>query len=396
MLTIPLRVSLLLAACCCIAATPAAQGDAGKIPDDKDPVTTASGLRYSVLTPGQPGKSPKLGDKVKVHYTGWLTDGTVFDSSRQRGEPAEFVLGAVIEGWNEALQLMTPGARYKLTLPSALAYGDAGRPPTIPQKATLVFDVELISFVEGPPLPVFRKPDQEKQTKTASGLEYEVLAAGEGESPAPDQLLELSYALWNTDGRLMESSVMMGETLQGTIEDFRLPFLKESLALMKPGARWLCEVPPELAFGPQPRGALPANSTTIWEVQLVKVYKPQPVPEFVLPKDEELTATASGLKYQKVKEGHGDAPKMGGPIKVHYAGWLIDGTLFDSSFTRGIPMTGRVGQFVSGWNEGLQLMQPGAVYRFVIPPQLGYGAQGAPPKIGPNATLVFYVELLAE
>src|SRR4029453_7337637 len=89
MITIPLRVSLLLATCC-TAGWLSAQDAGAKMPADKNPVTTKSGLQYSVLTAGQPGKPPKLGDKVKVHYTGWLTDGTMFDSSRQRGEAAGF------------------------------------------------------------------------------------------------------------------------------------------------------------------------------------------------------------------------------------------------------------------------------------------------------------------
>src|SRR5687768_14348070 len=90
------------------------------IPADPEIQTTPSGLKYSVLQAGAGGASPKLGEKVRVHYTGWLTDGKVFDSSRQRGAPAEFVVGHVIEGWNEALQKMTKGARWKLTIPGPI------------------------------------------------------------------------------------------------------------------------------------------------------------------------------------------------------------------------------------------------------------------------------------
>ena len=85
-----------------------AAGAAQEIPADTELKTTASGLKYSVLVPGKEGgRHPRLSDTVKVHYTGWLENGTVFDSSRQRGEPAEFKLGRVIEGWNEGLRLMT-------------------------------------------------------------------------------------------------------------------------------------------------------------------------------------------------------------------------------------------------------------------------------------------------
>jgi FKBP-type peptidyl-prolyl cis-trans isomerase len=81
-------------------------------------------------------------------------------------------------------------------------------------------------------------------------------------------------------------------------------------------------------------------------------------------------------------------------VTVHYAGWLVDGRLFDSSYARGAPAVFPLNRVIAGWSEGLQLMRPGGRFRFVIPPELGYGQRGAPPSIGPNATLVFEVELV--
>ena len=106
--------------------------------------TTASGLQYEVLTQGS-GAKPKASDTVKVHYEGKLLDGSIFDSSIQRGEPATFRLDQVIPGWTEALQLMPVGSKYRLTLPPELAYGDQGAGP-IPANATLVFEVELLGI----------------------------------------------------------------------------------------------------------------------------------------------------------------------------------------------------------------------------------------------------------
>jgi FKBP-type peptidyl-prolyl cis-trans isomerase len=123
--------------------------------------------------------------------------------------------------------------------------------------------------------------------------------------------------------------------------------------------------------------------------------KPMDVPAFSMPSDDALTTTASGLAYAVVSEGSGDAPKATDRVTVHYAGWNTDGSLFDSSYGRGQPATFPLNGVISGWTEGVQLMKPGAVYTFVIPPDLGYGANGAPPAIGPNATLVFQVELLS-
>ena len=106
---------------------------------------TASGLQYMVLQEGK-GDHPTATSKVTVHYTGKLLDGTVFDSSVDRGEPITFGLNQVIRGWTEGLQLMTPGSKYRLFIPYNLAYGENGAGAMIPGGATLIFDVELISF----------------------------------------------------------------------------------------------------------------------------------------------------------------------------------------------------------------------------------------------------------
>ena len=111
-------------------------------------VTTASGLQYQVVTQGT-GAKPKATDNVSVHYTGTLLDGTEFDSSYKRNEPAQFVLGSVVPGWQEALQLMPVGSKYKLWIPAKLGYGEQGTPGgPIPPNSTLVFDVELIDIAK--------------------------------------------------------------------------------------------------------------------------------------------------------------------------------------------------------------------------------------------------------
>ena len=108
----------------------------------------ASGMVYVELEKGS-GPSPKASDKVKAHYHGTLIDGTVFDSSVDRGEPVIFPLTAVIPCWTEGLQKMAVGGKAKLICPSDIAYGDSGRPPAIPPGATLIFEVELIEIPAG-------------------------------------------------------------------------------------------------------------------------------------------------------------------------------------------------------------------------------------------------------
>lgn len=112
-------------------------------------VALPSGLYYEIVTPGT-GDFPKATDVVKVHYTGTLVDGTVFDSSVQRGEPVEFPLNGVIPGWTEGVQKIAKGGKIKLYVPFQLAYGEEGRPPTIPPAATLLFEVELLD-IKAPP-----------------------------------------------------------------------------------------------------------------------------------------------------------------------------------------------------------------------------------------------------
>ena len=109
-------------------------------------VTLPSGLQYQVIKPGN-GKQPKATDKVRCHYEGMLVDGTLFDSSVQRGEPAVFGLNQVIAGWTEGVQLMQEGAKYRFFIPYQLGYGERGAGQSIPPFSALVFDVELIEVL---------------------------------------------------------------------------------------------------------------------------------------------------------------------------------------------------------------------------------------------------------
>jgi FKBP-type peptidyl-prolyl cis-trans isomerase len=138
-----LSLTLLPVAFAFLCSQPRATGDDEK---EKKVITTKSGLKYQDELEGN-GAEAKTGDRVSVHYTGWLKDGTKFDSSRDRNIPFEFELGGrVIKGWNEGVVGMKVGGKRKLIIPSDLAYGDRGYPPSIPAKAELTFDVELLKI----------------------------------------------------------------------------------------------------------------------------------------------------------------------------------------------------------------------------------------------------------
>jgi FKBP-type peptidyl-prolyl cis-trans isomerase len=183
----------------------AAPADVAAAPADAQ--VTASGLASRVLTPGTGTEHPMPTDLVKVHYTGWTTDGKMFDSSVARGRPAVFPLSKVIAGWTEGLPLMVVGEKRRLWIPAKLAY--EGKPDK-PQ-GMLVFDVELLDILRVPPTPPDVAAPPADAEKIPSGLAWKVLKAGTGTvHPRAASTVRVHYTGWTTDGQMFDSSLKRG------------------------------------------------------------------------------------------------------------------------------------------------------------------------------------------
>ena len=229
----------------------------------KDAVTQASGLASKVLTPGSGTAKPGPTDMVTVHYTGWTTDGKMFDSSLVRKEPNTFPLDRVIKGWGEGVQLMTAGEKRRLWIPEALAYkGQAGRPAGM-----LVFDIELLEFSPAPTTPpadVAAPPSDAKVTP--SGLAYKTIKAGTGtEHPKKSSRVTVHYSGWQTNGKLFDSSVMRGQPASFGLGDV-IEGWTEGVQLMVVGEKMRFWIPEKLAYKGQagvPSGML------VFDVELI-------------------------------------------------------------------------------------------------------------------------------
>lgn len=270
-----------------------ASGSTRKMSDGSDGSATDSGLKE--VSAGVKSRDLKEGTgdacppgaSVKMHYTGWLTDGTVFDSTREgaraKGQPADFKLEGLIKGWQEGIPGMKKGGIRKLVIAPDKGYGARDKGP-IPANSTLIFEVELVDFT----------PARAAMTDVVSG-----------------------------PGQPMPSDKSDGGTADPGLKDI-----------------------------------------------------------------------GDGLKIRDLKEGSGEPVKEGATVTIHYTGWTVDGNVFDSSYKSGEPMTSSLGRLVAGWQKGIPGMKPGGVRKLVIPAALGYGARGSPPDIPGGATLIFEVELV--
>ncbi len=250
----------------CSANTVETPADVAAAPDDA--VCEPSGLCSKVLTPGTGDVHPEAWDDVTVHYSGWTTDGNLFDSSVQRGKTATFPLNRVIPGWTEGLQLMVVGEKRRFWIPKELAYNDMPGKPA----GMLVFDVELFSIQDKPaPPPAPPVPDDvagppADAEVTASGLASKVLRPGVGDKhPTATSTVTAHYSGWTTDGKLFDSSVQRGEPAAFPLNRVVAGWT-EGLQLMVVGEKRRFWIPENLAYQGRP-GAPPGM--LVFDVELI-------------------------------------------------------------------------------------------------------------------------------
>ena len=230
-----------------------------------DAVKTTSGVASKVIAQGKGGEKPAGNDLVTVHYTGWTTDGKMFDSSHARGKPSTFPLDRVIAGWRECVGLMTIGETRRCWIPEDLAYkGQAGRPAGM-----LVFEVELLGRQPSPstPPPDVAAPPSDAR-RTGTGLAYKVLTPGAGtRKPSSRSRVTVHYTGWTTDGKMFDSSVMRGSPATFGLDQV-IKGWTEGVQLMVEGEKTRFWIPQNLAYQGQPgspRGML------VFDVELIRI-----------------------------------------------------------------------------------------------------------------------------
>ncbi len=238
-----------------------------------DAQKTASGLSSKIIHAATGNKKPAATDTVTVHYSGWTTDGKLFDSSVKRGQPTSFPLNGVIKGWTEGVQLMAEGEKRRFWIPANLAYGEnpgGGRPGGM-----LVFDIELLSIKVAPKPPsipedVAAAPASAE--KTASGIASRVLVKGTGSThPKASDQVRVHYSGWTTDGKLFDSSVVRDESIVFPLNQV-IAGWTEGVQLMVEGEKRRLWIPGKLAYGENPPAGAPVG-TLVFDVELLAIVK---------------------------------------------------------------------------------------------------------------------------
>lgn len=262
-----------------------------------------SGLLYHISTEGS-GAQAQAGDYVRVHYTGSFLDGKVFDTSRERGEPIVFRLGQgqVIPGWDKGIALLKAGGTGNLYIAPELAYGEQGAGDAIPPNSSLQFEVELVEIMDEEAYKTWEAEENERRRKmieeyveqqmkkelggiadyaqannlqlqmTDSGLFYQLEDAGEGEKAETGKQVTVHYTGMLLNGEVFDSSHQRNEPITFELGAGRvIQGWDEGITLFRVGGKGKLVIPSPLGYGPREMGPIPAESTLVFDIELVSV-----------------------------------------------------------------------------------------------------------------------------
>ncbi|NIM61210.1 MAG: FKBP-type peptidylprolyl isomerase [Acidobacteria bacterium] len=361
-------------------------------PDDvaappEDARRTESGLAWRLLgEPAERENRPGLLDMVDVRYTGWATDGRLFDTTERDRKPRRLPVSGFIAGFEEAVLLLSEGESGRFWVPPELAYPKSALDK--PQ-GMLVFDVTLVEIIRGPERPASLEPPEDAK-RLDSGLAWVVLREGDpgGQPPGDEATVLVEYSSWSRSGDLYDSTKHRGEPRALTMDQM-IEGLRRSFKTMVPGERRLVWIPPELATF---SGQAAFEDTVVFDLELLSYMLPPVAPANIssIPDDAERSET--GLAWKVTKAGTGTVrPAPGDRVKILYALWAQN-QLFDSSYAHASPGTFTLDdRMPEGFNEGLFGMVAGERRFFWIPEELAYRGQ----KDRPPGLLVFEIELLS-
>ena len=247
---------------------------------EKDPnlKEAAPGVWFRDVKEGM-GEACPAGAKVTIHYTGWTTDGNVFDTSKKTGGPATFALDGLIKGWQKGIPGMKPGGARKLVIAPEMGYGSASK-PNIPANSTLIFEVELVSFVAprnvtagaGRPLADGSNggTDDPALRDLGEGLKYRDVKEGTGDPVKPGASVTIHYTGWTVDGNVFDTSKKTGAPATFSLTRL-IPGWQKGIPGMKPGGVRKLVIPGPLGYGESGSGEnIPPNATLVFEIELVK------------------------------------------------------------------------------------------------------------------------------
>jgi len=409
-----------------------------------------SGLEYKIVKHGAGKKKPALTDHIEMNILLHQGDSVIFDSRKMNNnQPVPLPIskprfnGDPMEGF--MLMVVGDSAIFRVSVDTLKKIG--GMQPWMIEGKKIEYNVVLISLrtdeeekkdaaeksakqktIDEKMLQDYFAKNKIKPIKTASGLYYTISRDGAGDRPKVGQTVDVKYTGKFMSGVPFDSNVdtAFHHTDPFPVEVGKGRVIKgwdEGLLLLKKGTKATFYIPSDLAYGPQERSPIPANSILVFDVEILDVHDAAPpqhqqqqhqdpvkqaaiddklLNEYFAKNNIKATKTPSGLYYRIIEEGTGENAKPGQKVGMQYLGKLLDGQVFDSNMDEnftpkpGTPFTFTlgVGQVIKGWDEGVALLKKGTKGTLYLPSNLAYGSSGAGGRIPPNAVLIFNVQVV--